>query len=402
MRIVQSLQLQKTSEEIKDFFSARKKPSVAFLHIAEAKDYSLQDESYDQDEKLFSEISSLTGVIASIISRPHVATKREEIVTRIDQAKSIAPDDFARVCRDGSLWKRRNLKMIPEEIYYFQHTDELAIYENKFIVLLIDAIDKELVKYKRFYAEELPLITDDNAELCAAKISKIMSAADKLGKRIAFLKETYFYKIISAEKALTGKIKPTNILIKDGRYRLCYKFYNDFIKYNGFDGNDDLVLYYALHALKAFAALGAKPKKGEFLLNGFSVALDYKDGLTLTVTDVESGKQAKHLLAVKGGAPINEYDTITLADVWAFTTPEGERLFRQGLSERELVTRWIETVVRTVTVDGETYKKYCPVCAATNLSGDGKISCARCGSEFTYVKRGKKDAIWLLKLRRKQ
>ncbi len=402
MRAVQSAQLQKSSGKINAFFSAYPNMSDAFSHAKKLADFSLQNVSYDNDEQFFASVSSVCGVIASIIARPHVSTKREEIVTRIEQAKSLSPDDFARVCRDSSLWKRRQTRMIPEEIYYFQHTDELAIYENKFIVTLINLLDRELLKYKRFYAEELPLITGDETELVADRVTTALVLVDKLVKRIAFLKETYFYKIISASKPLSGKIKPTNILIKDGKYRICYRFYNDFIRYGADEAQNDLVSFYAVNVLKSLRLMGAKLFSDGIKVKGFKINMSLCRGaFTLEVTDPVTAITAKHLLTAVQPQE-GEYDTVTIADVWNFTSVGGKRLFKNGLTESELAQKWLDMTLKTVLVSGDAYKKYCPVCGFASLYGETIIVCDHCGCKFTRTQRKSKAALWLIRPRSKQ
>ena len=228
MRIAECLQLNKCSESLNSFFGDRT-PLDVFSSLDDAGDFSLQEESLRADDFVFERISFALGVIASIAARPHLSTKREEIVTRVEKAKQISPDDFGRVCRDSSLWKRRKAVMIPENIYYFQHTDELAIYENRFVVMLIDEIDKELGRYVDFYTKILPSIDDGACSLDAIKLSQKLCSTDRLRRQVDFIKETNFYKTVGKEKRLRGKVKPTNILIKDPKYRECYKFYDDFV-----------------------------------------------------------------------------------------------------------------------------------------------------------------------------
>lgn len=148
------LQFKSNARAAEEFISLNGGLVGAYSHAESAGDFSLQKISYEEDCSYFKEALSLLGIILSIAEKPHVSTRREEVFARIEQAGQLSADDFKRVCRDGSLWKRRGVKMVPEELYYFRNEDELCIYENRFIVLLIDLIGREITELKRFTAKD--------------------------------------------------------------------------------------------------------------------------------------------------------------------------------------------------------------------------------------------------------
>ena len=391
MRIAECLQLNKCSESLNSFFGDRT-PLDVFSSLDDAGDFSLQEESLRADDFVFERISFALRVIASIAARPHLSTKREEIVTRVEKAKQISPDDFGRVCRDSSLWKRRKAVMIPENIYYFQHTDELAIYENRFVVMLIDEIDKELSRYVDFYTKILPSIDDGACSLDAIKLSQKFCSTDRLRREVDFIKETNFYKTVGKEKRLRGKVKPTNILIKDPKYRECYKFYDDFVKYKVTDSQKDEISFYKLLTLKALKTLGFslknKAKAWEFVGCGFDLKANFDNAVTITVTDKKSGVTQSSTLGIGQG---DEY-----IGVWNIYSGD-ETLFASGLSEYRLMLEWFKRKLRIVPTDGDAYKKFCPVCKAASLGGDTKVVCRRCRSQFVFTEREGRKVIWLCK-----
>ena len=219
------LQFKSNARAAEEFISLNGGLVGAYSHAESAGDFSLQKISYEEDCSYFKEALSLLGIILSIAEKPHVSTRREEVFARIEQAGQLSADDFKRVCRDGSLWKRRGVKMVPEEVYYFRNEDELCIYENRFIVLLIDLIGREITELKRVYGERLPRIGENTDELYAGDAGMALDFARNIEKRVAYLKNTGFYKIVGKEKPLKGRISPTNILLKDLKYRACFKFY---------------------------------------------------------------------------------------------------------------------------------------------------------------------------------
>ena len=408
MRLIESLQLKKISAALNKFFLTHPRLSDAFYSIDEVGDISLQNLSYDEDEKFFADVSTIEGVIASIVSRPHLSTRREEIVARVEQAKQLSPDDFTRVCRESSLWKRRKSRMIPENIYYYQHIDELAIYENKFIVYLVDIIDRELSKYQRFYAEELPSINGNEIELCGGRAFDALALVDRLRHRINHIKETHFYKVISAEKKIEGKIKPTNILIKDEKYRACYKFYNKFVRYREDGEREDLSIWFRLLVLKALKTLDfhAIDSKNGTLFEKDDLILTFADGsdIILDITDRAGGTKVRHVLLTNDDSGVRQRfeDSVTVerADIWNVYDETDKRIFPSGLSESDLVLWWLKTKIRVIKANFRTYKKYCPVCKSTSLVGDRIVTCDHCKSAFVYTQREGEDSIWLCRLRR--
>ena len=122
-------------------------PRSAYAEIEKLETESMQSFSIESDRAFLKEVSSVLNVIISIIYHPHIANKREEVVIRIEQAQQISEEAFRQILADSRLWKSHGMKMIPEEVYHYQHIDELRIYENRFIGLLISLIDKALSSF---------------------------------------------------------------------------------------------------------------------------------------------------------------------------------------------------------------------------------------------------------------
>lgn len=418
------LQFKSNARAAEEFISLNGGLVGAYSHAESAGDFSLQKISYEEDCSYFKEALSLLGIILSIAEKPHVSTRREEVFARIEQAGQLSADDFKRVCRDGSLWKRRGVKMVPEELYYFRNEDELCIYENRFIVLLINLIGREITELKRVYGERLPRIGENTDELYAGDAGMALDFARNIEKRVAYLKNTGFYKIVGKEKPLKGRISPTNILLKDLKYRACFKFYNGFLKYQC-EGEEaeDLRSIIKIYILKSLKKLGFDLKEGknlneykacgkEFLLN-----FDFhkKGAVILDVTHKISKKNVKYALFAEDGRSAEAAEEFASGDdgknfcsvemIGEWSLKDGvthELLSRAGQTEEEMIYSWLASKIRLIRADSSVYKKYCPACGVSGVyENDGDFSCPNCGTRYAFTQNSSGESvIWICKLRR--
>ena len=147
---------------------------------------SLQGEAIVLDRDYIKELTSLLNVIITIIHNPHIANKGEDVIVRIEQANALGTDEFRQVLLDSKLWKRHGAKMIPEEVHFRRYTDELRIYENRFIVYLIDLIERDISTYSTFYLSMLPTLELDREYLSAGEVGDIIVAIDVLKRKIQY------------------------------------------------------------------------------------------------------------------------------------------------------------------------------------------------------------------------
>lgn len=418
------LQFKSNARAAEEFISLNGGLVGAYSHAESAGDFSLQKISYEEDCSYFKEALSLLGIILSIAEKPHVSTRREEVFARIEQAGQLSADDFKRVCRDGSLWKRRGVKMVPEELYYFRNEDELCIYENRFIVLLIDLIGREITELKRVYGERLPRIGENTDVLYAGDAGMALDFARNIEKRVAYLKNTGFYKIVGKEKPLKGRISPTNILLKDLKYRACFKFYNGFLKYQC-EGEEaeDLRSIIKIYILKSLKKLGFDLKEGknlnEYKACGkeFSLNFDFnkKGAVILDVTHKISKKTVKYALFAEDGRSAEAAEEFASGDdgknfcsvemIGEWSLKDGvthELLSRAGQTEEEMIYSWLASKIRLIRADSSVYKKYCPACGVSGVyENDGDFSCPNCGTRYAFTQNSSGESvIWICKLRR--
>ncbi len=409
-------------KKLNDFIAAAGKDinlgslSDMFEKIDKESPISLQREAIASDRDYVKELTSLLNVIITIVHNPHIANKGEDVVVRIEQANALGTDEFRQVLLDSKLWKRHGAKMIPEEVHYRRYTDELRIYENRFIVYLIDLIERDLSAYSAFYLSMLPTLELDGKYLSAGEVGDMIVALDALKRKIQYLKGTYFYKVVSEGGILSGTIRPTNILTKDRLYKYCFKFYRTFVH----NGNAEVLsknlrAYYMICILKelkqrGFKTDGRRKKRDTSLVllkNGFNIVLEMlKDGtLTLSVS-FKKLPCAKHLLlfdknieSEKSSYNFSYFTTAELITVW-YTAELDFGGRRRFAPEDALISRWLDERLTVSRLDRRVYGKYCPVCRASGIEkSDGICRCLVCTSEYSFVGIDGKR-VWFRKIRK--
>ena len=380
---------------------------------------SLQDFSIEHDISFLHELSAVLNAIISIIYHPHLSNKHEEIITRTELAQQISRDDFLETIRDSKLWKEHNARMIPEEVHYRLHIDELRIYENRFIGFLVDVIDRELLRFSSFYLSKLPTLASADA-LDRNAIGETVIEIDRLRRKTQFIKGTYFYKEVSKGKPISRKIQPTNILLKDRLYRFCFKFYKNFSRYEDPElAKRDLRDYYTILIFKDLISKGftlASQQNDRYTFESaeFSISLERCDdqSLSLTVTyknlpdipakhlvvfDVDSDEAGSH----EGLLDVDHIGVETLSP-WELTSIGNEdRKHVFCGTEEELVAELISSKISVAAADCTIYKKYCPVCRARGVVASDEIyTCTRCDSSYTFEEGSENAKVWFRKIRK--
>ena len=415
MRFIETAKL---NDFINETFSDPARASMKGLYgeIEEREIASLQKESLESDSAYLKEVSSLLNAVVSIIYHPHIANKTEEVILRVEQVGSVGPDEFRQILMDTKLWKRHGAEMIPEEVHYRQYIDELRIYENQFIVMLIDMMDRELARYNSFYVSKLPTFDSRSASLPKDDVGGIIVTIDRLRRRIQFIKGTYFYKVVSEGKKLSGKITPTNILTKDRLYRHCFRFYRSFIRYEDTDSiKADLCTYYVLLLLRAIKLRGFELVTGEegdevlsFKNNTFDLTLEIRPDNAVRMTVGTGGESASHLLyfslddredGVREGD--GAYTTVESLSLWGLTMTDRKECERVCASEKNLVRTWIDSKLRIVKLDHDIYSRYCPVCRGRSIEhSEENCICRSCASEYAFINNSQIGNVWFRNIRK--
>ena len=411
---------------------------------------SLQELSFKNDEEFFEEIKHVMSIIATIIHHPHLSNREREIIVRADQAANMTQDMFNKTMRNSELWSEKNLKMVPEYVYYSEHVDELRIYENIFIGHLIDKIQGEIDTYKIFYSRMVKsffmnrLVSSFNdarsLNIDSDTEFKLLTDIKELEKRLRFIKSTRFYKEVSGPAKKITKVVPTNILISDRLYNYCYKFYKEQVSYT--DNTQklrDIRTYYWILLLQQSRNYGMKLPDGfqtnkqkftydedgnvilpEALLMGpdFSVKMEINDKYNGLVFEVinraceADSKIAKHLLLFNALYRFDiykemkfpdEYLTVEALSLWNLYQVDNQLLVNLNvLDEKGLLEKYFETKEARTQASKTLYSTYCPSCKSNRIVHSGtKHICQVCKSVYTFYKNENKDILWFLKFRRR-
>lgn len=399
----------------------------------------LQDLSFKTDLDYFEKINFTLGVIASIISRPRISTQTEEVIMRAELANTFSPDTFQRTLRDSKLWTEEGLEMTPQHVYCYQSTDELKIYENIFIVTLIDLIDAELKKYAEFYASLVQtFFGQEEMSMDSNAVNIAFAKMDVINRKLKHIKSTHFYQTIRKNCAPLKTVHPTNILLKERAYNLCFKFYRTLITYTDKQAlMYDLQTYHLVLLLKALKKQGFALKENcslgvnangqfriktlQFTSKQFDVTLSpYQEeqGFTLTIlhhfAETGSLNQASHLLLLSSAAsfsdvspadldklPFTSKSAISLWNVAHITYNAVTPVFDNVFSEQELADFYLQARLSHAKADVQLYSSFCPVCKSRSVQlEEGRFLCSDCKSEYVFYSDEKqKDCIWFLNLK---
>ena len=436
MKIIEEKLLKNEIEKLNKFANNNPFLSDFYGNLDFANIDTLQNLSFKSDLEFFDEIGFILSVIISIINHPHMLNKKEEIIVRSELANAVTPEMFQKTIRDSTLWKEDNvLDMIPEYVYYYQHIDELRIYENIFIVALIKLIEQEIKKYNTFYVSNLITYVDQDRLSNEDDMAvQALHKTRKLSNRIKHIKNTYFYKEVSKANTNLGIIHPTNILLKDRLYNYCFKFYKKIRTYD--DNNllvDDMRSYYYLLLVKSLKEKGFEIKDYDraviFKTNKFMVYKtiltsdvfdieikpnNIKQGLDISITNklIEENNTSKHLLLFSGEPLFAEeeivkekgYDTTEILSIWNLGIVENniDILFKNIVSEKEMAKKYIFDKLTTLPVSYDLYSQYCPICKSNDLKliEETYFKCVNCNSKYSFFKLNKKDHIWFNRIRR--
>lgn len=410
-----------------------------FNNIDFVMDKTLQDLSFKSDLNFFNEINFILSVIISIISHPHLLNKREEIVVRSELVTHVSVDMIQRTMRDPLVWRENDeFNMVPEYLHYFQYIDELKIYENKFVVMLVKMIEQELLKYNEFYISTILTLNDvnvlsinkDNSDIALQRMNSLLN-------RIKHIKNTYFYKEINKVNTRLGVIHPTNILLKDRLYNFCFKFYKKMITYSDkYSRLRDIRSFYYIQFIKVIKELGFNPLDSEnIMLKGKRKFIVPKtkfenDEFILTVYQIEKYtgliveienkqikvkklRKTKHLLLFDAKPSFTEeeydiesekYDTVEILSLWNLGYVEGsiKPIYHNPVPEKDMMTAWLKSKIRNVLASKKIYSSFCPSCKSSDLNSEesGRIVCAKCNSKYTFYRGVNGESIWFNRLRR--
>ena len=403
-------------------FGRKHKTTEDFLGNTKAlTEISVQKLSRNEDKAFLMEISRILRVIMSIVEHPHLSTKREEIVARIEQVKQLSNEEFSRAIKESSFWKKRGIEMVPENVYSYQNVDELHIYENRFICLLLNLLEEEVREYSTFYLALLPTLDEkDNLAKTEEDVGEMIELIKGLAKRISIIKNTRFYKEISKLRPIGRNVQRTNILIRDNLYKQCFIFYRRFMATNEEKVlARDLSNYYSAIILETIAERGfvltenknlARTKKWNFKSPDFRIVFQKiaPTHFQLVVAHPKSKRVCKHLLilstSLKGEEillPEGDYESVDILSLWRVCNYEdrGNAPYVLPLKEKELVERWFLGKTAIIEGDYKIYSSFCPMCKSRVVEEDGEVWCKTCNGKYRFVGKKKESKIWFISRR---
>ena len=443
MRIVEEGYLKRTVAKLNSYAAKEGTCEKLFAAVDSFGVEALQDLSFQSDLAYFGEMSFVLSVITSIISHPHISGKTEDVILRTELANSASVDTFRDTLRDPVLWTQRDRHMVPEYVHYRQHIDDLCIYENVFLVMLVKMLFSEVTKYADFYATLIKTFEagEGTLSLDEHNVSVALSKLQKLTKKIRYIQNTRFYKEINKHKIVLRTVHPTNILLKDRLYNYCFKFYRSLVTYpDKASLLCDFGIHYYTLLLKSlrdrgFVYGGDKNDRLQFdgenrlipaamnLENDmFALRIEpYGEnrGIVLTVRHKlvpdTSGAVARHLLLFSPQSSFADLDnsaeregaftTVEAISLWNMAYAEGEiqTVYQNPLSEQEVMNEWLSGKLSVSHASSELYHNYCPSCRKQTVDEDesNRHRCSHCTSQFVFFNDSEgQENLWFLKLRR--
>ena len=427
MKIIEESKLKACITELNLFEKKHQAPIAFFDALDEVNLPSFQSVSVMSNFAFFDEVSFILSVISTIIAHPHLSNKGEDIVIRSDLAGHISSESFQRVFKEPSLWKEKEHEMVPEYVHHYQYTDDLKIYENLFIGLVIKMIDIELGKYNTFYTDLIPTVSTavNDTYLEAATTLEAFKKMSILNRKLRYIKNSHFYHEISKVKFTPRNIEPTNILVKDRLYNYCFKFYKKFIQYIDTEKlYEDFRKYYWYKILKVLKQKEFKLLKSpstssltfmkeDYIINLkleenkptilFKISLKEKEifachRLMFNVEKVENNaltedEKAKTKELLTDALTLNEVSIYHLKDM-----NTGFSFSNNPLTEEEIAEFFINDKIQEQNMAEEIYSTYCPCCKSKNLVEVKDVyTCGDCGAKYTFKK---KDKAWFLRIGR--
>lgn len=213
------------------------------------------------------ELEMVTEKIMSIASKPRTHIKVEKDVKKAEQAVKIDNYDVIETLKVPAYWKRKGDRFLPEKVFTDIFEIEYAIYENRFIINLVDKMmlflsqiisqlynqirkvnahfidfhvplgDVELIQdiadYEAFRglrkSSARARVRDDKVTLLTTKDSPYVEALRRILQsraNVGHVRSTPFYKDVKKAKPLSDTdVHLTNMLAGDASYAPCYDFY---------------------------------------------------------------------------------------------------------------------------------------------------------------------------------
>ena len=211
-------------------------------------------ESLYLDDEWILTITKYLHSVEQICKNPRRFIKNEREVVPIEKARKISSASIRHLASHTMNIRGRTSEgeVIPSKILTTFMAEDLAIYENRFVVMLINRLvifieqryshveqnvnSKDVIKLKftddcKFgkadFAFDLGVTmrTDSKNKVMLKRNSNLLNQIEVLRKRINVLRLTDFYITVNKAKPVVPPIQKTNLIINDKDYSNCYKLF---------------------------------------------------------------------------------------------------------------------------------------------------------------------------------
>ena len=423
--------------------------------------YTVEEDSQTvavNDFVLVDDFVTLIDHIKIIFNEPLKFLKKEPAIRQVESTSNFSNAVLRDTLKDEKLWRLKNGKPSPEFIHSFAYEDNLAIYENKFVCYVVDAVYEAVCKkinelalsvetvnkkikkdgvatittteYVDFMVDDLlTLITDESATV------GVIRSLIKTKKLLVALKNREVYRACKKDGKFNPlALKATNILTKNDNYRYVYNFYLNYFNREPEIGEQDKMYlgYVTVNLLGALDSLGfelaentekigvtnsagLKFSKITFNKSPFTATLTQygEDGIMLTVNEIEDNSSAKYLFRaisserakkIEGFESVSslianqQVDGVMRTFIVNDFEQSNEFSCAYVVPEQSDATQVLAKAVKScfLLAHGSSFMhdRYCPVCGSNLLSKDENVECATCGTVYHVFESNGKDYIW--------
>lgn len=434
------------------------KGPIDFYHGLDALHY-VEPYHFDEEKNKLEELKKVTDKILSILYHPAIQVSTNEIVQRSELSGKLSHESFIDTMRDPKLWKEKKNAMVPEYVHTVETIDNLDIYENRFLSLLIDELDEDISSTiedmtpmvesfgehyqnnllsfglhspirdmrNKFYPYSFIVLQGNGSK------EELYNQAKKIKRRIRNMKGSEFYALTSKHK-ISHSVHPTNILIHDKLYSYCYKYYVSHYKATEKDDRKREILYFNyfltsfLHTLKKRELLKEENMPAFFVDEegmisfssfpmehypfSFALHMDKENiGLILDVTIHYENKDyhfSYYLLTRERYTEKNAKSIHSIQDKTKgkFILVTGNNLVKDYDSiltfsyhmkkNDELLDDLLTSFTILIKANKEVYTGLCPVCGKTHIRFDGeRYHCQECHSAYVIDKINSVSLLWI-------
>lgn len=232
-----------------------------FIEMVKAKDLYLEMQGIDGvkiiDDDCINEISKTIPYLIRIAQKPHSFIRAKDEKVQIEAAKKINYKAIQHLSRDSNDWYARTfLSVKPKNIVAETNEETLNIYENRFIVTLIDRLHMYVLRNKReqekkkdrlekeetkaslerdysnrgFRKGDTGLINsilngDGGGSFLLHEISERIVALSSIENKVKLLKSTDFYQILKKARKVSKPIQKTSVIVHDQNYNRAFRLW---------------------------------------------------------------------------------------------------------------------------------------------------------------------------------